>query len=139
MKDHAVERSSDVRTKISLGFNIISVHPINQKEVPLLITGLGQAVPDNAVFNYLQRFGLKNVNDTSERLRATGGLWKDQENGDRRIIVDISQQIMPMGIWHLPSNMGPKSQGHIPRECKNLWSLSQRPDLVPRSWVHQQM
>ena len=99
MKDQAVVRSSDVRTEISPGFNIVSVHPVNQKEVPVIITGLGQAVPDSVVFDYLQRFGLKNVNDTSYRLKATGGLWKDRRNGDRRIRVDVSQQILPMGTY----------------------------------------
>ena len=108
MKNHAVVRSSDERTEIAPGFNNISVHPVNQKEVPLVIIGLGQAVPDQFVFKYLQQFRLRNVNNTAERLKAIGGMWKDQRNGDRRIIVDVSPKSCP---WELTISYGIKKSG----------------------------
>ena len=100
MKEHVTVVSTDERVELAKGFNLLSVHPKNVREVSLVVIGLPHDVPDQILFEYLKLFGLRNIADKSERLKTKGGMWKDQRNGERRIKVDTSAQIMPMGTYH---------------------------------------
>ena len=59
LKDHKQAMSSDERVEVAPGFEIVSVHPIHNKEVPLMVLGLPQAVPDQVVLDYVELFGGK--------------------------------------------------------------------------------
>ena len=59
LKDHIQVRSSEEHIAVVPGFDITSVHPASRQQVPLMIMGLEQDVPDQAVIEYIKLFGIK--------------------------------------------------------------------------------
>ena len=100
LRDNVLVRSSDEAVKVGPGFKIESVHPAGRKQVPLMIIGLEQDVPDSVTIEYIKLFGLKPTHDRTDRLLHKDGIWKGQVNEDRRVKVDISEQITPTSTKH---------------------------------------
>ena len=80
---------------------ITSVRPAASKEVMVLFTGLPFNTPDEMVKEYLECFGAKLKTGVPTLGRYTGGPWKGQYNGERRYRADFSNQVVPMGTYHL--------------------------------------
>ena len=129
LRDNVTVRSSDESIKVAPGFEIESVHPAGMKQVPLMIIGLEQDVPDPVILDYIKLFGLKPIDAGTERLFHKDGIWKGQANGDRRIKVDVSEQISPMGTYH--SIRGRRVQIVYPGNPKTCGNCHKTPTYCP--------
>ena len=96
--------ATDQPKDFSSDLTITQVRPAHRKEVTLLVTGLSFNTPDGQVKHYVESFGGKMVGVEPIYGVFKKGPWKGQYNGDRRYKVDFSNQIMPMGTYHLLNN-----------------------------------
>ena len=77
------------------------MRPANRRVVTVLITGLSFNTPDSQVKHYIESFGAKMVGIEPIYGVYKEGPWRGQYNGERRYKVDFSEQIIPMGTYHL--------------------------------------
>ena len=133
LKDHIQVKSSEEHIAVVPGFDITSVHPARRKQVPLMLMGLEQDVPDQAVIEYIKLFGIKPVDQSAERLNARGGLWRGQANGDRRLKVDLSDSVDFPPLSNPPTTgqdgaaaLAPNSNGQ-----NSLLAVDSFPPLLP--------
>ena len=129
LRDNVLVRSSYELVNVAPGFEIESVHLAGRKEVPMMIIGLEQHVPDSVIIEYIKQFGLKPTHDTTDKLFHKDGMWKGQTNGDRRVRVDISEQITPMGTYH--SIRGRRVQIVYPGNSKTCGNCHKSPNACP--------
>ena len=94
--EHSTEFSSDL--------TMTQVRPANRRVVTVLITGLSFNIPDSQVKHYIESFGAKMVGVEPIYGVYKDGPWRGQYNGERRYKADFTEQIMPMGTYHLLNN-----------------------------------
>ena len=133
LKNHVTIVSNEEKAELAEGFNLLSIHPKNKREVPVVVIGLSYDVPDQAVTEYLQLFGLKAAANKIERLKAKNGMWKDQNNGDRRYTVDMSTQLMNMGTFHVI--MGEKVRIIYPGNTKTCGNCHEAASSCPGNGI----
>ena len=92
--------SNDQVRQLNMNFEIISVKPALAKDVSLMILGAPLNVKDSVIASYVGQFGGKLLS-SAEHCLAKSGLWKMKKSGDRRYKADFSNQILPMGTYHL--------------------------------------
>ena len=92
--------SSDQTRIIDDDFEIISVKPAQAKDVSLMVLGAPLNIKDSVISDYVNMFGGK-ILSPAEHCITKSGLWKNKKSGDRRYKADFSNQILPMGTYHL--------------------------------------
>ena len=127
------ERYCNSETRqISQGLSIVGVSPEIKRVVAMRVLGLPFNAPDSIVEEYVEMFG--GVVKGPPRMGIyTQGPWRGQWNGDRIYSVNMGDQKLPMGSFHIIMGFKVKIvyQGNIPTcgRCQNF------PDLCPGDGV----
>ena len=94
----------DDHSEFNRDLTIIQVRPARRREVTLLITGLPFNTPDAQVKHYVESFEAKiNGSEPTYGVHKEGP-WRGQYNGERRYKAVFTNQIVPMGSFHLLNN-----------------------------------
>ena len=119
---------TDIAREFTTGLTIVSVRPAVRREVKVLVIGLHFNTSDDCVREYLECFGAKVKGEPIYGVHREGP-WKGQYNGERRYLADFSDQILPMGTYHLVD--GAKVRVVYPGNTRTCARCHQDPLLCP--------
>ena len=80
---------------------ITQVRPATRREVTVLVTGLHFNTPDTQVVDYITQFGGKVTSTEAAYGVFRDGPSKGKHNGERIYKAEFTNQITPMGTYHL--------------------------------------
>ena len=119
------ENSKDFSNDLTIS----QVRPAKRREVTLLISGLNFNTPDEQVKHYVEHFGVRFVNVEPVYGVHHEGPWKGQYNGEKRYKVAFTDQVIPMGPYHLLN--GAKIRIVYPGNTRTCGRCHQPPTSCP--------